>query len=148
LIPRGLLLGIIVGVAAGAILGIFFVDLKNPNELNFVEGTSLTILTEKTDFEKAETIKIRIINSGTVPISFSDASYGLIIRGLDGTILYSPISAQVISTLEPKEEKIFEWDQIKNDGDLVLHGTYKITSSGLTIGEKTVKKSITINIFK
>jgi len=148
LIPRGLLLGIIVGVAAGAILGIFFVDLKNPNELNFVEGTSLTILTEKTDFEKAEKIQIRIINSGTVPISFSDASYGLIIRGLDGTILYSPISAQVISTLEPKEEKIFEWDQIKNDGDLVLHGTYKITSSGLTIGEKTVKKSITINIFK
>lgn len=148
MIPRGLLLGIIVGVAAGAILGIFFVDLKNPNELNFVEGTSLTILTEKTDFEKGEKIQIKIINSGTVPISFSDASYGLIIRGLDGTILYSPISAQVISILEPKEEKIFEWDQIKNDGDLVLHGTYKITSSGLTIGEKTVKKSITINIFK
>ena len=148
LIPRGLILGIIVGVAAGAILGIFFVDLKNPNELNFVEGTSLTILTEKTDFEKGEKIQIKIINSGTVPISFSDASYGLKIRGLDGTILYSPISAQVISTLEPKEEKIFEWDQIKIDGDPVLHGTYKITSSGLTIGEKTVKKSITINIFK
>lgn len=148
MIPRGLILGIIVGVTAGAILGIFFVDLKNPNELNFVEGTSLTILTEKTDFEKGEKIQIKIINSGTVPISFSDASYGLIIRGLDGTILYSPISAQVISILEPKEEKIFEWDQIKNDGDLVLHGTYKITSSGLTIGEKTVKKSITINIFK
>ncbi len=148
MIPRGLILGIIVGVTAGAILGVFFVDLKNPNELNFVDGTSLTILTEKTDFEKGEIIQIRIINSGTVPISFSDASYGLIIRGLDGTILYSPISAQVISTLEPKEEKIFEWDQIKNDGDLVLHGTYKITSSGLTIGEKTVKKSITINIFK
>ena len=148
MIPRGLILGIIVGVAAGAILGVFFVDLKNPNELNFVDGTSLTILTEKTNFEKGEKIQIKIINSGTVPISFSDASYGLIIRGLDGTILYSPISAQVISILEPKEEKIFEWDQIKNDGDLVLHGTYKITSSGITIGEKTVKKSITINIFK
>lgn len=148
MVPRGLILGIIVGVAAGAILGVFFVDLKNPNELNFVDGTSLTILTEKTDFEKGEKIQIKIINSGTVPISFSDASYGLIIRGLDGTILYSPISAQVISILEPKEEKTFEWDQIKNDGDLVLHGTYKITSSGITIGEKTVKKSITINIFK
>ncbi len=148
MVPRGLILGIIVGVAAGAILGVFFVDLKNPNELNFVDGTSLTILTEKTNFEKGEKIQIKIINSGTVPISFSDASYGLIIRGLDGTILYSPISAQVISILEPKGEKTFEWDQIKNDGDLVLHGTYKITSSGITIGEKTVKKSITINIFK
>ena len=124
MIPRGLVLGIIVGVAAGAILGIFFVDLKNPNELNFVEGTSLTILTEKTDFEKGEKIQIKIINSGTVPISFSDASYGLIIRGLDGTILYSPISAQVISILEPKEEKIFEWDQIKIDGDPAVSYTH------------------------
>ncbi|MFQ5573923.1 MAG: hypothetical protein ACE5EJ_06700, partial [Nitrosopumilaceae archaeon] len=111
-------------------------------------GTSITILTEKTDFEKGEKIEIKIINSGTVPISFSDASYGLKIKGLDGTVLYSPIAAQVISILEPKEEKIFEWDQIKNDGDPVHEGTYKITSSGLTIGEKTVKKSITINILK
>lgn len=148
MIPRGLVLAISVGVAAGAIFGVFFVDLKNPNELNFVDGDSLTILTEKTDFEKGEIIQIKIINSGTVPISFSDASYGLIIRGLDGTILYSPVAAQVISTLEPKEEKIFEWDQIKNDGDAVHEGTYKITSSGLTIGEKTVKKSITIHILK
>ncbi|MFQ5573329.1 MAG: hypothetical protein ACE5EJ_03665 [Nitrosopumilaceae archaeon] len=148
MIPRGLILAISVGVAAGAIFGIFFVDLKNPNELNFVEGTSLTILTEKTDFEKGETIEIKIINSGTVPISFSDASYGLQIKGLDGTILYSPVAAQVISILKPKEEKIFEWDQIKNDGDAVHEGTYKITSSGLTDGEKTVKKSITINILK
>ncbi len=148
MIPRGLILAISVGVAAGAIFGVIFVDFKNPNELNFVEGESLTILTEKTDFEKGEKIQIKIINSGTVPISFSDASYGLKIRGLDGTILYSPVAAQVISTLEAKEEKIFEWDQIKNDGDAVHEGTYKITSSGLTIGEKTVKKSITINILK
>lgn len=148
MIPRGLILAISVGVAAGAIFGVIFVDLKNPNELNYVIGESLTILTEKTDFEKGEKIKIKIVNSGTVPISFSDASYGLKIRGLDGTILYTPIAAQVVSTLQPTEEKIFEWDQIKNDGDAVLEGTYKITTSGLTIGEKTLKKSITIHILK
>ena len=148
MIPRGLVLAISVGVAAGAIFGVIFIDFKNPNDLNFVEGESLTILTEKTDFEKGETIQIKIINSGTIPISFSDASYGLQIKGLDGTVLYSPIAAQVISNLEPKEEKIFEWDQIKNDGDMVHEGTYKITSSGITIGEKTIKKSITINILK
>ncbi len=137
-----------VGVVAGAILGVIFVDFKNPNELNFLQGPSLSILTEKTDFKKGETITIRIINSGSVPLTFSDASYGLKISGLDGTLLYSPISAQVISVLEPKEEKSFEWDQIKNDGDSVLEGTYKISSSGMDNLEKTIKKSITINIYK
>ena len=137
-----------VGVVAGAILGVIFVDSKNPNELNFQEGSSLSILTEKTDFKKGETIRIRIINSGSVSLTFSDASYGLKISGLDGTLLYSPISAQVISVLEPKEEKSFEWDQIKNDGDSMLEGTYKISSSAMDNLEKTIKKSITINIHK
>jgi len=148
LIPRGLILATCVGVIAGAILGVIFVDFKNPNELNFQEGPSLSILTEKTDFKKGEIITIRIINSGSAPLTFSDASYGLKISGLDGTLLYSPVSAQVISVLEPKEEKIFEWDQIKNDGDSVLQGTYKISSSAMDNLEKTIKKSITINIYK
>ena len=148
MIPRGLILATCVGVIAGALLGVIFVDFKNPNELNFLQGPSLSILTEKTDFKKGEIITIRIINSGSVPLTFSDASYGLKISGLDGTLLYSPISVQVISVLEPKEEKIFEWDQIKNDGDSVLEGTYKISSSGMDNLEKTIKKSITINIYK
>jgi len=137
-----------VGVVAGAILGVILVDFKNPNELNFLQGPSLSILTEKTDFKKGEIITIRIINSGSVPLTFSDASYGLKISGLDGTLLYSPVSAQVISVLEPKEEKSFEWDQIKNDGGPVLEGTYKISSRGMDNLEKTIKKSITINIYK
>jgi len=148
LIPRGLILATSVGIVAGAILGVIFVDSKNPNELNFQQGPSLSILTEKTDFKKGETITIRIINSGSVPLTFSDASYGLKISGLDGTLLYSPVAAQVISVLEPKEEKSFEWDQIKNDGDSMLEGTYKISSSAMGNLEKTIKKSITINIYK
>jgi len=148
LIPRGLIIAISAGIIGSVIFGLIFIDFKNPNELNFVQGSSLTILTEKTDFKKGEIIKIRIINSGTTPITFSDASFGLRITGLDGRVLYSPISAQVISVLEPKAERIFEWDQIKNDGDFILEGTYKITSSGLDEDGKTIKKSITINIFK
>ncbi len=148
MIPRGLIIAISVGIIGGIIFGLIFIDFKNPNELNFVQGSSLTILTEKTDFKKGEIIKIRIINSGTSPITFSDASFGLRITGLDGRVLYSPISAQVISVLELKEEQIFEWDQIKNDGDSILEGTYKITSSGLDEDGQTIKKSIAINIFK
>ena len=148
MVPRGLIIAISAGVIASIIFGLIFYDFKKPNELNFVEGSSLTLLTDKIDFDKGEKIKIKIINSGSTPITFSDASYGLRITGLDGRLMYSPISAQVISILEPAEEIIFQWDQIKNDGDPVLEGTYKITSSGLDIDEKTIKKSITINILK
>jgi len=145
--PRGLILAVIVGMIAGAIVGIFLVTQKNGEQLEFVEGHSLSIVTEKIDFEEGEEIKIKIINSGTKPLTFSDASYGLIITGLDGRVLYAPAASQVISILEPKQEKILVWDQIKNDGDPATAGTYKITSHA--IGEEIqVKKSITINIHK
>ena len=54
----------------------------------------------------------------------------------------------MISILEPKDEVSFVWDQIKNDGDAALHGTYKIVTKAMTENQKEVKKSITINIFK
>jgi len=148
LYPRGLIIAICVGVAAGAVLGIAIIEVKNTNQLVFVDGPSISIVTEKIDFKKGEDISIRIVNSGTVPLTFSDASYGLRITQLDGIETFSPVSAQVISILEPKDEITFVWDQIKNDGDEALQGVYKITSSGLDPDQKTIKKSITINIFK
>ena len=143
--PRGLILATVIGIAAGAIVGVFLVTQKNGEQLEFVEGFSISIVTEKLDFELGEKISIKIINSGTNPLTFSDASYGLKITGLDGRLLYSPISAQVISVLEPNQEVTIKWDQIKNDGDSAIAGTYKITS---TNEDKKVKKSITINIHK
>lgn len=147
MLPRGLIIAVVVGIIAGAIIGVFLVTQKNGEQLLFVQGPSISIVTDKTDFEQGEKIKIKIINSGTTSLSFSDASYGLKVTGLDGRILFSPISAQVISTLEPKEEISFIWDQIKNDGDQAAAGTYKIISDALN-DEKKVKKSITINIHK
>ena len=148
MLPRSLIIAILIGVVAGGIFGAFFVNLQDFNHLEFVEGPSLSIITLKTDYELGEEIEIRIINSGTQVLTFSDASYGLKITGLDGRVLYSPISAQVISKLEPKQEITFVWDQIKNDGDPLQGGTYKITSRAIDAQEKTVKKSITINIYK
>ena len=145
--PRGLIIAVLIGMIAGAIFGVFFVTQKNGEQLEFVEGTSLSIVTERIDFTQGEKINIKIVNSGTKPLIFSDASYGLAITGLDGRILYTPIAAQVISTLEPRQEKILVWDQIKNDGDYATPGTYKITTNAMD-GEKKVKKSITINIHK
>jgi len=145
--PRSLILAVVIGITAGALVGLFLITQKNGEQLEFVEGSSLSIVTDKIDFIQAEEINIKIINSGTRSLTFSDSSYGLQVTGLDGIVLYTPIAAQVISTLEPKQEIIFVWNQIKNDGDPALAGTYKITSSG-TDGELIVKKSITINIHK
>jgi len=148
MLPRSLVIAILIGVLAGGIFGAFFVNIKDFNHLEFVEGPSLSIITLKTDYKLGEEIEIKIINSGTEELTFSDASYGLKITGLDGRVIYSPISAQVISKLEPKQEITFVWDQIKSDGDPLQGGTYKITSRAIDALEKTVKKSITINIYK
>ena len=145
--PRGLILAVIIGMIAGAIVGVFLVTQKNGEQWEFVEGSSLSIVIEKVDFEEGEEIKIKIINSGTRSLIFSDASYGLMVTGLDGRVLYAPVAAQVISILEPKQEKILVWNQIKNDGDPATAGTYKITSNAMD-EEIKVTKSITINIHK
>ncbi|MFB5614624.1 MAG: hypothetical protein ACE5RI_05925, partial [Candidatus Nitrosomaritimum yanchengensis] len=99
---------IIVGVLAGLIFGLYLIDVKNTNQLVFVEGPSLSIVTEKFDFKKGEQIKIRLINSGTIPLSFSDSSYGLRITGLSGMLMYTPEKLEDSDSntylLNPKEE--------------------------------------------
>ncbi len=145
--PRGLILAVVLGIAAGVIVGVFLVTQKNGEQLEYVLGPSISIVTDKIDFKQGEQITIKIVNSGTSALTFSNASYGLKITGLDGRVLFTPVSAQVISTLEPKEEFSFVWDQIKNDGDQASAGTYKIISIALD-GDKTIKKSIIINIYK
>ena len=148
MVPRGLIIGITVGVVAATIFGVFALTISSQRQqLVFVEGPSLSIITEKMDFSVGENIKITIINTGSKPLTFPDSSYGLQVVGLYGRILYSPIEAQVVSTLEPKEERTFVWDQTKNDGEQALEGRYKIVSSANYEG-KDIKKSITVNILK
>jgi len=147
-LPRGLVIAILIGMLAGLTLG-FFVDYQsNHEQLVFREGPSISILTEKIDFELGEHIYIKIINSGTVSLTFSVTSYGLKVTGLDGVLFYTPIAAQVISTLEPMEEKTFVWDQKKMDGSDSLEGVYKIIVEGFDHDNNKVKKSIIINLLK
>ena len=128
--------------------GIYLLDVKSTNQLIFVEGNSVSIVTEKFDFKQGEEITLQIINSGTSALIFSDASYGLKISGLSGTLMYSPISAQVISELDPGDEIIFSWDQIKNDGNPVLEGLYKISVNGADKDGNIVERSTTVTIWK
>jgi len=149
LIPKGAVIGLGSGIVGAIVIGLFFANIASQAPtLVYVEGPSLSIITEKTNFELGEPINIRIINSGTEPLTFSDSSYGMKIVGLDGRVLYSSPSLQVISVLEPKEEKLFVWDQTKSDGNKIIDGRYKIVSSATVGGENVLTKSLTINIFK
>jgi len=148
LLAKSLVLFIGVGLISGLAFGVYLLDVKNTSQLVFVEGHSISVVTEKIDFKIGEEIKIRIVNSGTIPMIFSDASYGLRITTLSGGLLYSPISAQMISQLEPGDEIEFSWDQIKNDGDAVLEGLYKISTKAVDKQGNKVEKSTTVTIWK
>ena len=148
MLAKSLVIFIGVGVLAGFAFGFYLLDMKNTNQLVFVDGSSISIVTEKSDFKKGEEIKITIINSGTTLLTFSDTSYGLKISGLFGIMMYSPPASQVITTLKPNEEIVFVWDQMKSDNLPVLEGLYKISSNGIDSMGNKVEKSITINIWK
>ena len=148
MLAKSLVLFIGIGVIAGLGFGVYLIDVKSTSQLVFVEGSSVSVVTEKSDFKKGEEIKIRIVNSGTVPLTFSDTSHGLRITGLSGILMYAPVSAQVISHLEPKDEIEFSWDQIKNDGDATLEGLYKISVKGADAQKNNVEKSTTVTIWK
>jgi len=147
-VPRGLLIAILIGMVSGLVVGVFENFQYNHEQLVFQEGYSISIVTEKIDFELGEQIHIKIINSGTIPLTFPDASYGLKVTGLDGVLYYTPMAAQVISTLEPKEEKTFVWNQKRMDGSDSLEGIYKIVVEGFDHENNKVKKSIVINLLK
>ncbi|HEY5736415.1 MAG TPA: hypothetical protein VIS47_07655 [Nitrosopumilus sp.] len=148
MLAKSLVIFIGIGVIAGLGFGVYLIDVKNTSQLVFVDGPSVSVVTEKFDFKKGEEITIRIVNSGTVPLMFSDSSYGLRITGLSGILIYAPASAQVISNLDPGDEVEFSWDQIKNDGDTALEGLYKISVKGMNDAGKNIEKSTTITIWK
>ena len=147
-VPRGLIIAILIGMMAGLVVGFFENFQDNHEQLVFQEGSSISIVTEKIDFELGEQIHIKIVNSGTIPLTFPDASYGLKVTGLDGVLFYTPMAAQVISTLEPKEEKTFVWNQKRMDDSDLLEGFYKIVVEGFDHENNKVKKSIVINLLK
>jgi hypothetical protein len=148
LLAKSLIIFISVGIITGFAFGIYLIDFKSTTQLVFVEGSSISIVTEKFDFKQDELIQIKIINSGTNTLTFSDSSYGLKITGLSGILMYSPISAQVISTLDPRDKIIFSWDQIKNDGNIALDGVYKISVKGMDVDGNNIEKSTTVTIWK
>ena len=146
--PRSLIFAIVLGVVAGPIFGIFLYEYGIEEQLVYVNGTSLSIVTEKINFKLGEPISIKIVNSGTDELKFPDASYGLVIKQLDSIPIFSPVSPQVISKLDSHDEVSFVWDQMKNNGEHILEGTYKITSKAITLDGSIIEKIVIIHVFK
>lgn len=145
MIPKGLLIAIIVGVSSALILGVYLQKTYNSNDLKFIEGTSISILTDKSDYTINDTIVVEIINTGTVDVSFSNMAPSLLVRALDGTEFYSAFSEG--TNLAPKEKIIISWNQLKNDNTHILEGRYVIESFAYDKDQK-IHDSTTINVFK
>ena len=148
MLAKSLIIFIVVGIIAGFGIGIYTIDYKTNNQLVFVDGSSISIVTEKFDFKQDELIEIKIINSGTNPLTFLNSSCDLKITGLFGILIYSPVYPPVPFTLDPMGEVVLSWDQIKNNGEFVSDGVYKIFVHGIDSDGNTVEKSATVSIWK
>lgn len=145
MIPKGLFIAVVVGVSAGLALGVYLEKTYNDSTTRFVEGPSLTITSEKSDYALDEPIQIEIINTGTVDVVFSSAEPSLRVRALDGTEFYSMFSDE--TKLAPKEKLTITWNQQKNDNSNVLEGRYVIESFAFVDNTK-IGDSITVNILR
>lgn len=134
-----ILLGIIVLVAIGLGVGVFFTGLfrgaeiigENPAVQNasqeakdFIEGSvgnALVIATtDSSSYQRGEAVLITVKNNDDKTMSFPDAALGLQIRNVDTDRNYGVMSAQVITELEPGESKTITWrDDSAPAGDYV-----------------------------
>jgi len=145
--PKGLVIALCTGVVSAIIFGIYLDQLNSKKHgLEFIEGPSLSIITDKQNYLAGESVQIRIINSGTQVLMFSDKAPKLQIRALDGTTIFS--SNIQNSNLDPKQESVFVWNQTKNDGTAVIGGRYVVESTTFAENEQKITDSVTINVLK
>jgi len=123
-----ILLGVIVLVAIGLGLGVFFTGLfrgaeiigENPAVQNasdeakdFIEdkvGNELVIVTtERSDYQRGDVILITVKNNGDGKETFPDAALGLQVQNVDSGRSYNVLAAQVITELDPGESKTITW---------------------------------------
>lgn len=149
MIPKGATICFVIGVVGAGMLGAYLYQISSQTPtLVYENGPSLTVIPDKINYRMGQEVHIRVINSGTVPLNFSDSTFGLKIRGLDGTIIFSPPTTSQESTLSPHQEKVFVWNQTKTGGGRIFEGRYKIESETSNISGSQIKNSVTINIFQ
>jgi hypothetical protein len=97
----------------------------------------LIFKTDKQVYSKAEQVCFTIENqSQTEYILPSSAPYAIFNKEKPEVAIYSPVSAQVITSLKPKEVKKWCWEQKDIEGKEVSSGNYFVR---LTIFDKSGK---------
>ncbi|MFY9299819.1 MAG: hypothetical protein WAO91_01340 [Candidatus Nitrosotenuis sp.] len=145
MIPKGLLIAVATGVAAGAIAGVYLQNLNSQNIVS-VDGSSISIHVEKQDYELGQTVAIQIINSGTTKLRFSDEIPSIRVRALDGTVFFSTSFDGV--KLLPGQKYSFEWNQQKNDNSKIIEGRYVVESFAYDQNNQKVSDSTTLNVLR
>lgn len=128
-----ILLGVIVLVAIGLGLGVFFTGLirgaekigendvvQNASEEteDFIDDTidvnadssSIVVTLGKPQYSRGDEVAFSVKNTGTENLEFPNAALGLQVKNDDTGMDYSPASAQVITELGPGEIKVVTWD--------------------------------------
>jgi hypothetical protein len=145
MIPKGLLIAVVMGVAAGAVTGVYLQNLDSQSAV-LPNGSSISISTERQDYKLGQSIQITIINSGTNELIFSNDVPSLRVRALDGTVFFSTSFDGL--KLAPNQKHVFEWNQQKNDNSKIIEGRYVIDSFAHDSANQKLDDSTTINIFQ
>lgn len=132
------------GAASGLAAGLLLMD--DTNDIVYVDGPSITVYTDSSDYKKGDPIIATIVNSGSVPL-VSDHNWGLRVTGLSGMLIYSaPVRGD--TSLAPGTSVALVWNQTKNDGGSALEGLYRIAVEGYLPDGGQIRDSITLSIWK
>ncbi len=145
MIPKGLLIAVVIGIAAGAIIGVYLQNLSSQNAVS-ANGSSISVHVENQDYKLGQIIQIQIANSGTTDLVFSNDVPSLRIRALDGTVFFSTSFDGL--KLAPKQQHVFEWNQQKNDNSKIIEGRYVVDSFAYDQTNQKIGDSVTINILR
>lgn len=145
--PRGLVVAVSVGAAAGILFGIA-IELNGNDDIRIrTDGASVTIVTEERTYAQGEGILVTVYNSGTIGIDFEAGTYyGLRITQLDGILVYAPEPGDSASHLGAGQGAEIVWPQTKTNGEQVHAGIYRILAEGTSIDGDAVRDSTTVNI--
>lgn len=127
-----ILLGVIVLVAIGLGVGVFFSGLvtgiqkvgENPAVQNASQETQeflndtvdlapssvvISVTTDRSVYSAGEPVQIIVSNNGSDTLRFPNSALGLEVRNKDNGQSYSLLSAQVLTDLEPGESNTLTW---------------------------------------
>jgi hypothetical protein len=124
-----ILLGVIVLVAIGLGVGVFFTGLfkgaeiigENPAVQNAsqeakdfiednVDNALVIVTTDSSDYKRGDSVLITVKNNDDDTKSFPDAALGLQVQNVDNDRNYRVMAAQVITDLDPGESKTITWE--------------------------------------